>query len=526
MKKGYLAFILHAHLPYVRHPEYQNSLEENWLYEAITETYLPLLMMLDRLIEDGIDVRLTFSLTPTLTAMLSDSLLQSRYLYRLERLIELGKEEIRRTRSQSDFNRLARFYHQHLMTLKEAYRERYRQDLVGAFKRLQDMGTIEIIASAATHGYLPLLLVNPSAVRAQIKLGIECYRHAFGRKPSGFWLPECAYCRELDTLLQEQDIRYYILETHGITRAEPRPRCGVYAPIVSPQGITALGRDPESSKHVWSATEGYPGDFDYREFYRDIGYDLDLTYLKRYIHPDGIRIDTGFKYYRITSRNNHKEVYVPEWAEQKACIHAGNFMFNREKQVEYLSSVMDRPPIITAPYDAELFGHWWFEGPQWLEQVIRKTASEQKTFRLINPSEYLEKYPPNHLSTPAISSWGANGFHGTWLNEKNHWIYPHLHSGASLMQHLAQRHPRSRGGVRRALQQAARELLLAQASDWAFMITSGQTEPYARLRVKTHLERFGRLAQQIEAKAIDEAWLATLENQVAIFPTIDYRVFA
>ncbi|MDY6989924.1 MAG: 1,4-alpha-glucan branching protein domain-containing protein [Thermodesulfobacteriota bacterium] len=525
MEKGYLAIVLHAHLPFVRHPEYADALEENWLFEAITDTYIPLLSVLERLVEDGITFRLTLSITPTLASMLADPFLQSRYRNRLQRLIELGKKELKRTKSQGQLNALANMYYNRLLNVREAFVQRYDQNLVRAFRDLQELGQVEIMASAATHGYLPLLSANPTAVRSQIRAGMEAYRHAFGCRPKGFWLPECGFYPGVDELLRERGICYTILETHGITRATSRPRYGVYGPILCPSGVATFGRDPESSKQVWSCTEGYPGDYDYREFYRDIAYDLDLDYIGPYIHRDGIRLDTGFKYFRITGKNDHKDLYVPEWAERKAEVHAGNFMFNREKQIEYLASVMDRKPVVVAPYDAELFGHWWFEGPRWLDYLVRKISLQQKTLRLITLSEYLEQYPNHQVTVPCSSSWGDKGFHETWLNGKNDWIYPHLHQGARSMERLARHHPRARGVRLRALKQAARELLVAQASDWAFMINRGDMSEYGTRRTKTHLCRLGKLRDQIESRSIDEHWLSMIESQNNIFPQIDYRMF-
>ncbi|VAW40099.1 Glycogen branching enzyme, GH-57-type, archaeal, partial [hydrothermal vent metagenome] len=268
--RGYLALVLHAHLPYVRHLEYDDALEERWLFEAVTETYIPLLLLFDKLIEDKIDFRLTMSISPPLAAMLEDSLLKSRYLKRLEALIELSRHEISRTRRQPEFHALALFYQQHLMKTHNAFLNRYNKNLVQAFKRLQDLGRIEIIASAATHGYLPLLAANSSTVRAQIRIGTAYYQQLFDRAPQGFWLPECGYCSTIDKLLAEQAIGYTILETHGLTRSRPQPKYGVFAPISCPAGTIAFGRDPEASRQVWSSESGYPGDYDYREFYRDI----------------------------------------------------------------------------------------------------------------------------------------------------------------------------------------------------------------------------------------------------------------
>ena len=526
MEKGYLAFILHAHLPFVRHPEYEDSLEEYWLFEAITETYIPLLAMLEKLAGEGVAFRLTFSLTPTLASMLEDSLLQSRYLRRIEHQIELAAKEMQRTRHQPEFHRLARMYYESFSKAKELFTSRYKQNLLQAFRRLQELGFVELIASAATHGYLPLLSVNPSSVSAQIRVGVDRHREAFGQRPGGFWLPECGYYPGIDTFLREEKIRYTILESHGITRADVKPIYGVYAPLYCPSGVAVFGRDPESSKQVWSSVEGYPGDFDYREFYRDIAYDLEFEYIKPYVHEAGIRIDTGIKYYRITGQDRSKEAYIPERAEQKAHIHAENFLDNREKQIDFLASAMDRKPIIVAPYDAELFGQWWFEGPIWLEHVIRNVASKGDALRLVTLSEYLEMYPINQVSVPSMSSWGYKGFSEVWLNGSNDWIYPDLHRAGDLMAEMARDYPNAKGITRRALNQAARELLLAQASDWAFMLKLGVMTEYATKRTRDHLLHSERLFREVRDASVDKAWLSLIESRDNIFPHIDYRVFS
>src|SRR5579871_333422 len=224
---GYLALVLHAHLPFVRHQEHEQFLEENWLFEAITETYIPLFMVIERLLEDGVDFRLTLSLTPTLASMLLDPLLQSRYLKKLGKTIELTEKELERTRDLPAFHPLARMYHELLVQVREAFVNRYDRNLVSGFERFQQTGKVEVIASAATHGYLPLLSVNESAVRAQIGVGVEHYRQVFGRRPRGFWLPECGFYPGVDRPMVEHGIQYTILQTHGITRADHRPRYGV-----------------------------------------------------------------------------------------------------------------------------------------------------------------------------------------------------------------------------------------------------------------------------------------------------------
>lgn len=523
---GCLAFILHAHLPYIRQAEGGPALEEHWLYEALTETYIPLLMMMDRLVRDGIDFRLTFSLTPPLTAMLGDELLRTRYVGRLDSIIDLARAEIRRTRSDQRLLALARRYLRTFVGVRDAYIRLYDKDVTAQFKRFQDLGRIEIIASAATHAYLPLLSHHPSAVRAQIVYGIEDYVKNFMKRPSGFWLPECAYFAGLHEILGQHGIRHTVLETHGVTRARPRPLHGVSAPIYSPSGTAFFGRDPASSKQVWSATEGYPGDFDYREFYRDIGHSLPLEYVRPFIHHEGIRCDTGIKYFRVTGKTELKEYYVPGKAALKAALHASHFLLKTREAIEMLVPVMERTPLIVAPFDAELFGHWWYEGPIWIENVLRKTAGRQKAVRLVTLSEYLDEYPVNQVAVPSPSSWGNKGYHETWHNPRNDWIYRHLHHAALCVERLAARFPMATGLKRRALNQAARELLLAQASDWAFILNAGTVVEYARKRTERHLLHLLSLKDAIETNRIDRKWLAALEAEHAIFPGIDYRVFA
>lgn len=527
MGKGYLSLILHAHLPFVRHPEYHEFLEEDWLFEAITETYIPLIDVFDKLIDEGINFRITMSLTPPLISMLTDELLQSRYIRYLEKRIQLTGKEIERTKHQPEFNRLAQMYYKHFSNARYVFAEKYHRNIIHAFKKFQDMGKLEVITCGATHGYLPLMNNNVNAMRAQINVAVQHYEKHFGRKPRGIWLPECAYEPVVDQLLKDAGIRFFITETHGILFASPRPKYGIYAPIYCPTGVAAFGRDMESSRQVWSSKDGYPGDFSYRDFYRDVGFDLDYDYIRPYLHGDGKRTNVGIKYYRITSKTDHKEPYSPERALDKAAEHAGNFMFNRERQIEHLASIMDRKPIVVAPYDAELFGHWWFEGPDWINFLFRKIAFDQKTISLITPMEYLEMHPVNQVSTPSLSSWGYKGYNEYWLNDSNDWIYRHLHKAAERMVELAQKFSDTNGNAlkNRALNQAARELLLAQSSDWAFIMKTGTMVEYAAKRTKEHLFRFTRLYDDIRANNIDATRLSDIEGKDTIFPDIDYHVY-
>ena len=319
---GYLCLVLHAHLPFVRHPEHPEFLEEDWLYEAISETYIPLLAMLDGFERDKVPACFTMSLTPPLCEMLADGLLMTRYGAKLARLEELVEKELAE-KAGTNFESAARMYQRHFKLCRATF-ERWNKNLVTGFRHYMERGFIEIITCGATHGFLPLM-ASETSVRAQIQLAVANYGKHFGRAPKGIWLPECAYAPGVDKYLREAGIDYFFMDTHGVAFGTPRPRYGQFRPVLCPTGVAAFARDVDSARQVWSSEEGYPGDPVYREFYRDLGYDADYRYIKPYLHRDGVRRNTGLKYHRITGKVElgEKQAYVPEWAAETAAHHAG-----------------------------------------------------------------------------------------------------------------------------------------------------------------------------------------------------------
>jgi len=535
--KGYLALVLHAHLPYIRHHDRDDVMEERWFYEAMAETYLPLIEVFDRLLNDGVEFRITMSMTPTLLSLCTDPLMQERCDAHLGKLIELADKEIVRLADDSSLLPLAHMYARRFRELRAIFHSCGR-NIVNRMKQFQDIGCLEIITSAATHGFLPLMK-HEEAIRAQLAAGADEYERHFGRRARGIWLPECAYTPGIDRLLKPLGIDYFFTDSEAILHATPHPNRGLYAPLMTPFGVSAFPRDPESSQQVWSSENGYPGDFNYREYYRDIGWDLgwhdlkEWEHIKPYVLPTFERVNTGIKYYRITAREGkHREPYNPDWARERAADHAGNFMFNRQLQTEHLSHHLDRKPIIVSPYDAELFGHWWYEGPVWIEMLCRKMYYDQTTIQMITPSEYLREYPVADTGQPAASSWGRSSAYEVWLQGNNDWIYRHLHQAEERMIRLSTAHEHIKGTralpaprLKRALNQAARELMLAQSSDWAFIMDTQTVVDYAVRRTKDHLGCFHALCDQIEAGKVEEAFLAELEAKDNCFPEIDYRTY-
>ncbi|HNQ90757.1 MAG TPA: DUF1957 domain-containing protein [Verrucomicrobiota bacterium] len=519
---GHVALVLHAHLPFVRHPEHEQFLEESWLFEAMAECYLPLLTLIEAWGRDRLNVRLALTLSPTLCSMLLDPLLQARFESRLEALIDLAERECFRTHFEAGCRPLAEANLERFRSLREAW-HRCGRDLVGGFRRLQEAGRIEIITCAATHALLPLLAESPLALRGQVFTACDHYRSCFGRDPVGIWLPECGYVPAIEPVLREANLRWFIVDTDGLLRGSPRPRYGTLAPVFTPEGLAVFGRDRDSARQVWSRGEGYPGDPRYRDFYRDIGFDLDYEYVRPYLPSPNHRGFTGVKYHAITGGSGEKRLYDPAAARRAAEEHAAHFCAARAAQLEAAAAVMDRPPLMVAPYDAELFGHWWHEGLWFLDAVVRQATAAPPAFGFLTPTDYLRGQSTLQVVRPCPSSWGEGGYFQVWVNEKNAWIQPHLRVAEGRLAELVEQCGGAGEIEERALRQAARELMLAQASDWPFILTTGTNPEYAGQRVTEHLARFQRLCDGLTTGELGAAWLAEIEALDGVFPAVDPR---
>ena len=555
MKVGGFTFVLHSHLPYCRNAGRWPHGEE-WLHEAASETYIPLLDALYDLNEGGYSFKLTLGITPVLVEQLADPLV-------IDHLGDFIEDKIRR--AQGDVERfdkageghllyLAKFYLDHYQHILTSFNERFNRNIISAFKRLQDEGHIEIATSAATHAYLPLL-ERDSSVYGQLKTGKEGYQRHFGVAPSSVWLPECGYRPAyyvesqgksyvkpgLESFLSRLGMSCFFAETHTVEGGEPVGKAreeviGPYGNIpqryvvplaqypeptqrttylpywVQTPEVAVIGRNNRTSMQVWSAEWGYPGDFNYREFHK----------------KDGI---SGLQYWKVTGAKidlAYKEHYDPYWAEQSVAEHSSHYAHLVEELITNFYQETGKFGIIAAAYDAELFGHWWFEGIDWLKQVLRH-LSQSELVELTTAGEFIRKHPPEDVLALPESSWGLGGSHFTWQNADTDWIWPIIHSAEVRMEELVARYPKADGSMRQVLNQAARELLLLQSSDWPFLISTGQARFYAENRFLEHVNRFQQLADIAEAGRPDKAALALchqLWELDKIFPDIDYRSFA
>ena len=231
-KVGAFTFVLHSHLPYARKAGRWPHGEE-WLHEAMAETYIPLLNALTRLQTEKIPARLTISLTPILLEQLADKDIKTNFITFLDERIAAAEEDKERfvAANQEHMQSLADYYYKWYGSIRTDFLKRYKRDLVGAFRKFQKSGMIEIVTCAATHGYLPLLSTDNS-IQLQLKTAVSAYQRHFGRKPEAIWLPECAYRPAyqtedgrfrpgLETFLQDSGLRLFFAETHMIEGGRP-----------------------------------------------------------------------------------------------------------------------------------------------------------------------------------------------------------------------------------------------------------------------------------------------------------------
>ena len=554
MATGQFVFMLHSHLPFYRKAGMWPFGEEN-LYECMAETYVPLANAISELYYDeGIQAKLTVGITPILAEQLTDEYLQNGFVKYLDEKIKSVAKDLERYPDEKvphsqHLKYLAKYYFDWYSNIRDSFVNKYNKDLISTFKNLQDLGCIEITTSGATHGFSPLLATDNN-LNAQFKVGSDTTKRLFGKKAKGAWLPECAYRQgyeyvgkdgqkhwrpAIEVTLQNNDIEYFFTESHVIEGGNSignRRVIGVYGnieyiplPEREPTGydtysaywlpdaqVAVMGRNDRAGYQVWSAADGYPGDGCYREFHKKDD-------------------KSGMNYWRITSPTTDlgdKMLYDPVLALNQVNSNSDHYTTMLYHLLnDYKQSHGGKEGLVMVSFDTELYGHWWFEGIEFIKQVIRKLNNFLPQVERMTAGEYLHAHPPTEAIQIPESSWGQGGHFYVWNNHLTEWMWPIIHSCEKRITEIADRYqtiPEDKL-LHRALNQLARENLLLQSSDWPFLITTWQAKDYATDRFREHVDRFEFIADMIDSGNIDDGKLKEIESIDNCFTDIDYRVY-
>jgi 1,4-alpha-glucan branching enzyme len=499
-----LVLVLHAHLPYARIPEERFPAQELWLHQNIAECYIPLLRAMERLAGDGVHFPLTISLSPPLVAMLGDGYYRRKFADYLDCVTALA-----RAHATPDGGALSAAL-SHLADRLGETRDWWNAadgDLAARFRLLSERGAVTLVTTTATHALLPAYRFSSALERLQIRTGQNVFARAFGPAPRGLWLPEMGYHAGLDGLLRDCGVEYTFLEAHAAYHAEDGPEHGNFMPFVSETGLAIFPRELRLSGAVWAHRVGYPGDARYREFHADHTWRMSEHELARI----GLeRMPLGIKVHRITGNDVPREPYDHREGEAAAREHAADFVARIRDRAAEVAPLLGRSPVFTLPFDMELFGHWWHEGPVFLEELAR-LADRAGDIAFVTPEELLREGIDSR-GRPAESSWGKSGYFDTWLNPACLHAYPII---AELGGRLVAHRPNARTLI--AYRQAAAEIMLAQSSDWPFFIAWDRFADYGRARLDEHITAAARILAGIETGELDDDYVRTRVERYPLF---------
>ncbi len=497
MTLGFFGLVLHGHIPWCKKSGTWPAGEE-WLFEAMNETYIPMLNILRELREAGIKTAITINITPILAEQLADDYMNQRFTEYMENLISRAKSDIKKFENNRPRKKIAENHLNNFERVLETYYHNYYSNILGSFKWLQDEGMVELITCGATHGFLPLM-ESDSGVFSQIQIAVDTHKMYFGRHPKGIWIPECAYrpkeyrdgkLREsIDYWVNNSGIEYFFVDGHGILDAEiidQKNSIGLNTNIGYnlKTGVCVFGRNKIISRQVWDSKIGYPGDDYYREFHSK-------------------NHESGLHYLRITGKQverDKKQLYDIDKAAERIESHAYHFVSVITEELETFINNYNERGIIVSPFDLELFGHWWYEGIDWLKRVF-ELIYHDKEIEMIKISDYISRFKNSRVQDFAEfstikmneSSWGEGGDFRVWKNPEHGWIWPYINGSIKEFENVLSINPSPNDRGRRILNQAARELLLMEGSDWPFLLYTKQAKDYANQRFHHHHQRFNKL---------------------------------
>jgi len=562
-KLGQFGLVLHAHLPWVLNHGYWPH-GTNWVYEAAAETYIPLLMELNKLLNEGFTPKITIDISPVLCEMLANDKFKEGFIEYCDMKINGAKadfEQFKKLGMPGVQLNQAKFWEEFYTRTKTEFVDRYKKDLIAGFRELLEKDVLDIITCGATHGYSPLLS-HESSIHGQFYTAVKNYKKHFHKEPTGTWLPECAYRPGyswkkpvgegnayprpgVEKFLSRNNISYFFIDTPLLVGGMSQ---GVYAErfpllkqlwenfnkqykeaksefprspfepyLVSTEDaekpVAFFTRDENTGILVWSGEHGYPGSECYLDFHK-----------KHY--KDAMGGGSGLRYWKVTGAKvdlGSKQLYDINVISNKLDENAGHFK-EAVKGVlrNYKNANNGKTGMLCAPYDAELFGHWWFEGVWFINRLVRFFAMDQEV-EMVHCRNFLETngMPEKTVQIPE-GSWGAQNGHYIWLNKDNTWTWEKIYEIEPLVEELVTKyHDSENSDIIRILKQICRENLIMQASDWQFLISTWSARDYAENRFSQHYEDIKRLVGLVQKAATGQKLDTTDWNYVGKLEEVD-----
>ena len=514
MSKKSLVINIVAHSPYIRHIDGNNVFRNTVLFSEISDIYLPILNMFADLESEGIPFKVNMAISPVFCTMLADPVIQQQYIEWLEKIVALGEAEVAKYDSDDVKRELAEKYVRQTKQNLKDFQETFNQDILSKIKYYMNHGNIELMATAATYSFLPHYVDMPEAVQAQIETGMQIHKSYFGLIPEGFWLPYMGYVPGLERIIRPYGFNYAIVDTHSLLFADPMPAAGIFSPVRCGNSLVLFGCDYEKNEAFRNAGV-------YRNQEKDIGFDADEEYLDGILGDIGVRVKTGYRYF-----TNAGSEYDMKVAMEQVNKDAESFVKEKTDKLERASSLMEGADAsLVCSFDASCFGGSWYEGIEWLNQVLRKVA-ESDDIELATCSELIDR----QYSLPRISPFpgacvGA-GYGECLLDNTNSWMIRYVRKACERMIDLAVRFSDDTGLKARSLNLASKELLLAMAGDWPKMLHDGDMPEYAEERFKESVSAFSTVYDSLGSNCISTEWLTKMEKKHPLFSEMNYHVFS
>lgn len=499
--------------------------ELNFLYENLSEIYIPLLNMIERLSEEGIKSKFSIVFPPVLCSMLNNSEIQENYLQWIENHIELADKELSRNSANADICKIIEISKNKYIQLKSDFEDKYQRKIIRKFAEFQRNGLIEILGTCGTDIYIPYYNDIKEVISAQIETGLYSYKKYFGEAPDGFWLPKTGYAPGVEKIIRSYGYSYTVLDTRSFLLAEEIPSRGIFYPVRTDNSLVLFSRDSEVDEELYGE-KAYSNNQTYRNENRDIGFEIDMDELKPVIGDNTVRYSTGFRYWNRNFENDAEGIYNQAEAFKQACTDANTFLKNKSEKLSKAAEYISDSDFVnlTCTFEAEKLKSNWGEMLVWFENVLRNAADYDISLTgckdMLSNQFHLDRFVP-YYSASEGAGYGEN-----LLSSKNCWMMRYVRKASERMVDLADRFPTDTGLKNRLLNLAAKELMFAQSANLAAMIDEGTFTEYAEERFKESIIAFTAVFDSLGSNTVSTEWLTTLEMKDLVFSWMNYRIFA